>query len=125
MEKITAYTQAFLSSDFSQHLDKHGDIVVTDNLQTTCIPAFPVAGLDLQLLKQIYYHCVEHPNEFQTTVTGKLFETWYNQPRSAGWSENTIIENTEPYLFHSLHDQEHTVARPKSIVNNNKKLNEK
>jgi hypothetical protein len=122
MEKITAYTQAFLSGDFFQHLDKHGDIAVTDNLQTTRIPALPVAGLDLQLLKQIYCHCVAHPSEFQTTVTGKLFETWYSQPRSAGWLENTIIENTEPCLFHSLHDQQHTVARPKSIVNNNKKL---
>jgi hypothetical protein len=122
MEKINAYTQAFLSSDFTRSLDKHCDIIITDDLQTTRVPALPIAGIDLQLLQQIYYHCIEHPNEFRPTVTGKLFKTWYNQPRSAGWFENTIVDNTGPYLLRSLHDQTQTIARPNSIATSNKKL---
>jgi hypothetical protein len=122
MEKITAYTQEFLSSNFSHYLDKFNNISITDNLQTTRVPALEVPRLNLQLLQEIYCHCVEYPNDFQTTVTGKLFDVWYNQPRSAGWCENTIIDNIGPYLFRSLHDREQTVARPKSIITDDKKL---
>ena len=122
MEKVTAYTQAFLSSDFTQYLDQSLNAQITDSLQTTRVPALPISGLNSQVLKQIYEYCIEYSDQFQSTVTGKLFDSWYNQPRSAGWAELTIIENKQPYLFRSLSDQKQTIARPKSTVTHDSKL---
>jgi hypothetical protein len=122
MEKINTYTQEFLSSNFAQYLEKFDNVTVTDNLPTTRIPALQIPGLNLQLLKQIYCHCIEHPSEFQLNVASKSLNEWYNQPLSAGWYENTIIDNIGPIRLRSLHDQKKIIVRPDSAVSSDKKL---
>lgn len=117
----TTYTQEFLHADFEAYKNQFDWIKITDDLQTTQVPAVPVK-LDTHLLEQIYTQAQISDQDFQPTVTGSLFRAWYRQPRSAGWYELTIKESQQPYQFGLAHDHTQSVARPQSRITKNSQL---
>ena len=119
---ITQYTSKFLSSDFTNYINQFVEINITDLLHTTKIPAMPVSGLVAPLLTQIYNLAVSNTIEFQNTISGSLFNNWYSQPRSSGWSELAIIESVQRYRYQLLHDRLQTIDKPDSTVTKNQRL---
>lgn len=117
----TRFTQEFLQTDFEVYKNQFASVSITDNLQTTQVPAMPVS-LRLDLLQQIYKQAQISEQDFQPTVTGSLFRAWYRQPRSSGWHELTVKESQQPHQFTMAHNTSQSVARPQSKITKNTKL---
>ena len=119
---ITPYALEFLTTDFDSFKKSVGQVKITSNLQTTKIPAVPIPGLCHDLLTKIYNEAVNSNNDFQSTVSGLMFNSWYSQPRSSGWDELAIKESDRPYRYQLIHDPSRSIDKPASILTKNNEI---